>query len=159
VVGSIRPEPEILDFFAALEAQGNRGAILELPYQADVPKNTLGEPGRILTSAWHHRRTSACFGSFPLPGSEKVAALADALPRPDAIRGLAQLGFTTIVVHDPRGWVGSQLQRRIARGAGLPGVRLRPLVASAAANAFAIELGPVRPQQRDGDRVDGDRAS
>jgi len=159
VIEDIRPERGILAFYAALEERGNRGPILELPYLASTSENTLGEPERILASAWHHRRTSACFGSFPLPGSEKVAALADALPRPDAIRGLARLGFTTIVVHDPKGWVGSQVERRIARGTRLRGVRLQPLLETAAASAFAIELGPAGPQQRSGDGVDGGRAS
>jgi hypothetical protein len=159
VVESIRPDPEILDFFAALEAQGNRGPILELPYQADAPENTLGEPERILTSAWHHRRTSACFGSFPLPASGKVAALATALPHPDAIRELAALGFTTIVVHDPKGWFGAQLQHRIARGTRLRKVRLRPLLETGIANAFAIELGPQHPASRANERPDGGGAS
>jgi hypothetical protein len=159
VVESIRPEPEILDFFATLEAQGNRGAILELPYQANIPTNTLGEPDRILTSAWHHRRTSSCFGSYPVPESEKVAALADALPRPDAIRGLAAFGFTTIVIHDPKGWFGAQLQHRIARRTHRRQVRLRPLLETDVANAFAIELAPRRSASRADGRLDGGRAS
>jgi hypothetical protein len=157
-VESIRPEPEILAFFAALEAQGNRGPILELPHLADVPKDTLGEPRRILTSAWHHRRTSACFGSYPLPESGRVAELAAALPHPDAIRELAGLGFTTIVIHEPKSWFGAPLQHRIARGARRRGARLRPLLESSVANAFAIELEPPRPPGRADEHVDGDRA-
>jgi hypothetical protein len=158
VIQSIRPEPESLAFFAALEAQGNRGPILELPYLADVPQSTLGEPERILTAAWHHRRTSSCFGSYPLPESGKVAALAAALPHPDAIRELVALGFTTIVIHDPKGVFGAPLQHRIARGVRRRGVRLRPLLESSVANAFAIELGPRRPASPANEPVDGDRA-
>jgi hypothetical protein len=139
----IRPKPEILDFFARLEADGSRGTMLELPYEN--LEGALAAPPRILAGAWHHRRTSACFGSYAVPEREKVAALAAALPRPDAVRELAGLGFTTIVVHDPKGWFGGKIARRLARGTGCRHVRLRPLLATEVARAFAIEVDGLPP--------------
>ncbi len=139
----IRPKPEILDFFARLEAEGSRGTMLELPYEN--LEGAVFAPPRILAGAWHHRRTSACFGSYAVPEREKVAALAAALPRPGAVRELAGLGFTTIVVHDPKGWFGGKIARRLARGTGRRHVRLRPLLATEVASAFAIEVDALPP--------------
>jgi hypothetical protein len=134
----IRPRPETLEFFAALEARGNRGAILELPYEAEVFQ-TLWAPPRILAGAWHRRRTSACFGSYFLPERERVAALAAALPEAGAIRELAALGFTTVVVHDPKGPFGAETALRLAGGTGRRDARLRPLLATELAAAWEIE--------------------
>jgi hypothetical protein len=149
VVASIRPQPAILDFFAALEAQGNRGPILELPFE-NLPLS-LGAPDRILTQAWHHRRTSSCYGSYGLPAYEQMQGLAASLPEPRAVRELAALGFTTIVIHDPKGWFGAQVQHQLERGTGRRFTRLRPLLETDTASAFAIEVGPERPRERGGD--------
>jgi hypothetical protein len=146
----IRPGREILDFFARLEDAGNRGPILELPYEGI--DGALLAPARILTAAWHHRRTSACFGSYALPEHEKITALAGALPRPDAVRELAALGFTTVVVHEPKRWPGWPIERRLAQGTGRRYVRLRPLLETEAASAFAIEVDapPAREPRKTG---------
>jgi hypothetical protein len=142
---SIRPYQPALDFFAALEARGNRGALLELPYEND--ESMLAAPHRILVGAWHRRRTSACYGSYFLPEREKVAALAAALPDPGAVRELAALGFTTIVVHHPKGWGGLRFTRRLAAGTGRRHARLRPILDTDDASAFAIEVDlPPRPR-------------
>jgi hypothetical protein len=135
VAERIRPRQEILDFFATLEAKGNRGAILELPYEAEVFQ-ALWAPQRILASAWHRRRTSACFGSYFLPERERVAALAAALPGAEAVRELAALGFTTVVVHDPKGAFGAAEALRLEAGTGR--VRLQPLLATDVAAAWEI---------------------
>jgi len=137
-VADIHPKPEILAFFAALAEQGNAGPILELPYE-DV-EGALWAPARILVGGWHHRRTSACFGSYALPGHAEVAALATALPSPGAVRRLAELGFTTVVVQDPKGWFGVQIARRLAPGTGRHHARLRPLLETEVASAWAIEV-------------------
>jgi hypothetical protein len=139
----IRPFQESLDFFAALEARGNRGPVLELPFENDA--TALAAPYRILVGAWHRRRTSACFGSYFLPERERVAALATALPDPGAVRGLADLGFTTIVLHDPKNWWSAGVARRLAAGTGRHHARLRPILATDTAAAFAIEVRPAPP--------------
>jgi hypothetical protein len=141
----IRPPPEILDFFARLEDAGSRGPMLELPYES--VGGALAAPARILAGGWHHRRTSACFGSYALPEHEKIAALADALPRAQAVRELAALGFTTIVVHEPKGWYSWPIARRLARGTGRRHVRLRPLLETELASAFAIEVDAAPPDR------------
>jgi hypothetical protein len=136
----IRPFQESLDFFAALEARGNRGPVLELPYEND--NTALAAPYRILVGAWHRRRTSACFGSYFLPEREQVAALIGELPDPGAVRGLADLGFTTIVLHDPTNWWGAAVSRRLSAGTGRRHARLSPILATDLAAAFAIEVSP-----------------
>jgi hypothetical protein len=146
LVANIRPRPELLDFFAALEAQGNRGPILELPFEERSV--SWMSPGRILVGAWHHRRTTACYGSYALPEYERMAALVASLPDPRAVRELAELGFTTIVIHDPKGWFGAQERGRIARGTGRRFARLRPLLETEVASAFAIEVGPEPARER-----------
>jgi hypothetical protein len=142
---AIRPFQESLDFFAALEARGNRGTILELPYEE--VQTALAAPYRILVSAWHRRRTSACFGSYFLPEREKVSALAAALPDPGAVRGLAAHGFTTIVVHEPKGWWGAPVVARLTAGTGRRHARLRPILATEGAAAFAIEVDAAPPRE------------
>jgi hypothetical protein len=71
-------------------------------------------PPRILLSAYHHRRTSACYGSFFPPGRADLRLDALALPAPAAIARICALGFTTALVHldSPRGqYVAEQLRR------------------------------------------------
>ena len=148
-LADIRPKPAILEFFARLEAEGSRGPMLELPYEG--VQAALFAPERILVGGWHHRRTSACFGSYALPEHEKIGALAAALPRPDAVRELAGLGFTTIVVHEPKSWFTAPLVSRLASGTGRRHARLRPLLETDAAIAFAIEVDPGPPAREQGD--------
>jgi hypothetical protein len=147
-IDAIRPAPELLAFYAELEARGNRGPIVELPFESGL--GLFWAPKRILASAWHHRRTSSCYASYTLPGREELAALVARLPEADAVRGLAALGFTTIVVHDPKGAFGSGWALRLARGTGRREARLRPLHETRAASAFAIEVaGSDRPAVAD----------
>jgi hypothetical protein len=97
----IRPPQATIDFFARLEASGNSGPLFELPLDyVGRTTNLLASP-RILMEAWHGRRTSACFGSYPQTGRDELAALADALPARDAAEALRARGFTTVVIHHP----------------------------------------------------------
>lgn len=88
--------PEKIAFFRQLEEKGNRGPIVELPA---VP--AYFEPRRILLAAYHHRRTSACFGSYLGSARAEVSAIAKRLPSPEAARELRSMGFTTVVLHHP----------------------------------------------------------
>jgi hypothetical protein len=98
VYEDVRPTEATIAFFDELERRGNRGPLLELPIDTGVHR-VVNSPRRILPSAWHHRRTSACFGSYRPAGRDALEALAAKLPSPEAVAGLVELGFTTVVVH------------------------------------------------------------
>ena len=55
----------------------------------------------ILMSAYHERRTSRCYNSFFSAGLQEAWDLAKGLPDPEVARSLAELGFTTVVIHHP----------------------------------------------------------
>ncbi len=137
-IEDIHPHAGDLEYFAELERIGNRGPLFELP----LPGDRVNDPAEwILLSAWHGRRTSACFGSFQPSDRKRLAELAEELPEPHAVRELAALGFTTIVVHDPfRSGVG--WATRLLRPTSREGAWLRPLRGTGRAKAFTIELGP-----------------
>jgi hypothetical protein len=97
---SIGVDPHALEFFAELDRRGNDGPILELPLRIHPSQIPVANE-RILRTLYHGRRTSACFGSYGPPGRDRLVDLGARLPEPDAIRGLAELGFTT-VVFEPR---------------------------------------------------------
>jgi hypothetical protein len=111
----VRPEPSTLDFFERLAVRGNNGALLELPFLADLEENTE----RILMTGYHHRRTSACFGSFLPTEVQLVGKLAERLPEPAAARQLWALGFTTVIVHANRA-DGPELMTRMRQGGWSP---------------------------------------
>ena len=134
----IRPKAGDTALFEALEATGNTGPIVELPL-VDGWFAPHENARRILIGAWHHRRTTACLGSFSLPGCEQLAELERQVPKRDALRALAAQGFTTLVVHDPRGW-GAEVSQRLALAALGSDRRLRFLQASDTAQAFAIDV-------------------
>ncbi len=97
---SVRVDAEAVKFFETLESGGNHGPLLELPYFAGFGIGS--NPERILLTAYHRRRTSACYGSFLPPETREIATLSATLPNPTAIRRLRELGFTTVILHDPR---------------------------------------------------------
>ena len=96
-------------------------------------------PRRILLSAYHHRRTSACLASYRPPREAELAAIAQRLPRDEALRDLTALGFTTVLVHH-RGGEQSFWERRFAASAERPDASLRLLHATADMTAFEITL-------------------
>ena len=68
-----------------------------------------------------------------------------ALPAPAAVRELAKLGFTTVVVHHPQVGPGSNRRKILfARVAGRRGSHLRQLQTSLEMTAYAIEVGAAR---------------
>jgi hypothetical protein len=124
----MRPSQAELDFFEQLAPPGEGGPILELPFNP----NDIDQSSRaVLLASYHRRRTSQCFNSYIPPEVTMVKAISDRLPDESAIRELAELGFTTIVIHpDPvpgertyrRHWhrefermPATRLLRRIAR--------------------------------------------
>jgi len=92
----VRADPGAIRFFEDLAESGNRGPILELPL-TDGHSHAF-DPSRILLSAYHKRRTSACFGSYQPAGRKELAQLASLLPKARAVRRLRELGFTTVVL-------------------------------------------------------------
>jgi hypothetical protein len=103
----IRPSRETIDFYTALNANGERGPIFELPVDY-LNYRGLGLEGsrRLLANAWHGRPTSACFGSY-IPATRAVLdRIGNDLPRHWAVQRLHELGFTTVVVHHGPWFIG-----------------------------------------------------
>jgi hypothetical protein len=135
----IRPDAEALSFFETLERRGNRGPILELPV-TEAGEFIAVDPGRILLSGYHHRRTSACFGSYAwqYPVRRQTAELAKRLPETHAIDALTRLGFTTLVVHHEDSPRGNRIRNRLDRAIPASAGRLRLVHATGARSAYAI---------------------
>jgi len=93
----VNVDPDEIRFFKELEAMGNRGPVLELPFLTGISRS-MRAPSRILPAAYHHRRMSACYGSFVESGREELAELVEQIPERNAIDGLRQLGFTTLIL-------------------------------------------------------------
>jgi hypothetical protein len=135
----IHPEPERIAFFEELARQGSEGPVFELPFDAAGGHSALLAPPRILLSAWHGRRTSACFGSVMPPEHAELEQLALRLPERAALARLRQLGFTSVLVHHELGpkrarhWL--EPFERATEGAD-PALRL--LLRSRATSAYAI---------------------
>jgi len=118
----VRASQEAVQFFDALAKSGNDGPLLELPYD---PGFGFGvNPERILLTAYHHRRTSACYGSFIPPETQEILLLSTRLPEPAAARRLSELGFTTVVVHHGKDAMGSILSRLLQRPGSQESLRL-----------------------------------
>jgi hypothetical protein len=102
----IKPAPGLLEFFGELEAKGNTGPMLEWPIfisPADKQVDWMAQAEDGFLSAYHHRRTSACYSSYVPPECTRVALLAQRLPEREAVLELRRLGFTTIIVHHRAG--------------------------------------------------------
>jgi len=106
----VGPAPEEVAFFETLAARGNTGPILEVP---DPIVAIADSAERVLRSAYHHRKTSACYSSYTTAQTSEVRALIERIPHPDAFRRLLELGFTTLLEHHPEG--RSRLQLLAAR--------------------------------------------
>jgi len=130
----VRASQETVQFFDALAKLGNDGPLLELPYD---PEWGWGmNPERILLTAYHHRRTSACYGSFLPPENREILLLSMQLPEPAAARRLRELGFTTVVAHHGKDRTGSTLSR-LLQGPGSQ-ESLRLLQSNGSITAFEL---------------------
>jgi hypothetical protein len=132
-----RPSQASIEFFEKLGRLGNDGPLLELPLDSVQGAATLVDAQRTLLSAWHGRRTSACFASFPAPGHERLEALVPALPDRDAVDALARLGFTTVIAHHPPG-LDPGLDQQFAPGTSGSDPALRLIARSDAMSAYAL---------------------
>jgi hypothetical protein len=136
VMVPMRPAQEALDSFRQLERLGNSGPIL------DAPVNELDferESSAVLLSAYHHRRTGACYNSFQPPVYERVRQLRAQVPDGGALRALRELGFTTIVWHRPRTPDELLLDERIeALAATGPGAPISRILSAHSLTVYAI---------------------
>jgi hypothetical protein len=128
-----------VEFFETLEEKGSRGPLFEVPSFDHRLQTAADMPRRILLSAYHHRRTSACFASYRPPREAELAAIEERLPQDEALRELAALGFTTLLVHH-RGEAGRIWKRRFATSAKRPDAPLRLLHATTDMTAFEIAV-------------------
>jgi hypothetical protein len=113
----VRVDPEEIRFFEELDAMGNRGPILEVPFLTGIGRS-LEAPKRILPAVYHHRRMSTCFGSFRAPERELLAELVAELPESGVIEELRQLGFTTLVLNKRAVMYALVIKQKIQRGTG-----------------------------------------
>jgi hypothetical protein len=133
----VAPAADDVELFRKLEAMGNTGPLLEIPLGDRNHEFVFQSPPRLLLSAYHHRRTSACYASFFPPGREELRRDALILPERAAVARLCASGFTTVIVHlaSPRGQrAAEQLQ---AAGRDEHG-SVRYLVANSSMAAFAL---------------------
>lgn len=133
-----RPSDASIDFFARLAREGNAGALLELPLDSVHGAATGVDARRVLLEAWHGRRTSACFASYPAPSADRIRDLASRLPDAEAVRALRELGFTTIISHHPPGATGAWIEQRYADASRAPDAPLRRLDQSDTATAYEL---------------------
>lgn len=89
----LAPPPEDIAFYAALEGQG---AIFEIPVR---PERLRSGSAGTLHSAYHGRRTSACYHPTLVP--PELVELGEAMPDERAVARLRELGFDTVVIHHP----------------------------------------------------------
>lgn len=132
---AVRPSAETLAFFAELERRGNTGPLAEFPVAGQGRATVKSEAERILASAWHRRRTTACYGSFRPPAQRQVRALLSEVPAPEALRGLHALGLDTLVLHGP----APLLRRRLQQASGGPDAVLRRLGERGELSAWLVQ--------------------
>lgn len=90
------PEPEVLAAYAAFDAAGLEGPVLDVPVGVQSLR-TLSEYS--LSSAYHQRETAACFSSHVPPSFLAVERMAARLPSHRGIEELAAAGLRNLVVH------------------------------------------------------------
>jgi len=105
----LRPRSEGLELHGELLRSGNTGPLVELPLD-ELSFELQAE--NLLLSAYHHRRTASCYGSFVPPESRQVQQLAARMPEQDAARQLRELGFTTLIVWHDGGALSKARRRR-----------------------------------------------
>jgi hypothetical protein len=99
----------------------------------------FGAPRQQLLSAYHHRRTSACYVSFIPDSVRALAALSDELPEEPALQRVRELGFTTIVIHHRNSLpAGDALDARFRAAAEREGSTLTQLAADPERTAYGI---------------------
>lgn len=149
--GTLRivPDESVRTFHAELASLDGDGPIFEMPLPREDGQVVWGATVPWLFDAYvHGRRTSACFGSRVFDRSA-LAAAERALPDPDAIRALASMGFTTIIVHHeeldgrrvrrPRRAVEAKRRLKdLRRAAARPGAGLAEIHTSKSLTAFRI---------------------
>jgi hypothetical protein len=139
----IKPAAAWLEFFGALEAKGNRGPMFEWPVfidPTDKQVDWIAQGKDVFLSAYHHRRTSACYSSFVPPECNRVALIAQHLPEREAVIELRRLGFTTIIAHHRAG--GPVPANVFLRQADSSQDLLRRVHTSPVATAYEIVAGP-----------------
>jgi hypothetical protein len=96
--------------FESLERLGNVGPVLELPFTDGMAAGER-ESESLLLSAYHARRTSACFSSFmasSLP--ESVRSAVSPPLDDDSVGAVRSANFSTIWIRrDPEGKWGQEL--------------------------------------------------
>ena len=132
----LEPAASEIDFYVTLEEKGDTGPILELPME---PSAWSRDGDSILVAAYHKRPTSACYNSFLPPASKRLQALTRQVPRPRALRALANLGFRTIVIHhNVFGQSQEEWLSRLQLAAERPQSPLQPLYSDGERTAFRI---------------------
>jgi hypothetical protein len=134
---SVAPPAEDLEMFETLSRMGNAGPLLELPIGDADREYLFRSPRRILLSAHHRRRTSACYGSFLPPGRDQLRRDTLLLPNRAAVERMCQLGFTTAVVHLDTP-LGRYMAERFHESSFLPEGGVRQLASSPAMTAFSL---------------------
>lgn len=138
----IRPSAEVLDFYAALERQGDAGPLLEISTPASQTTffSALRASNEQLLSSYHGRRTSSCFNSYHPRTRDEVMRLARLAPNPAALEALYDLGFRTLILHHGAHMGGPP--ERFARAERRPGSRLERLHDDGRRTAYRIHPAP-----------------
>ncbi len=135
---AIRPDAQRLDLFTELREQGNSGPIVEFPPVTWTKMRAGREASRILASAWHGRRTSACFGSFaPTPERRALNDVLEQLPTRASLAALSEQGFTTILLYEE-----GRRFRRFEAAAAEPRAALRLLHVASPLSAWSLPPSP-----------------
>jgi hypothetical protein len=133
-----RPPEEDLAFFQALSAAGDRGPILELPLVSDLAWWSR-DSASILASAYHGRRTSACFSSFPHTHLEAIRGSIENIPELHALDTVRAAGFRTLLIHlGPDSPAGPRLLKRLESAAAIGSAPLRLTRRNERMAAFAL---------------------
>jgi hypothetical protein len=142
---TLRPTEESLEFFRTLEQLGNRGPLFE------VPVRLIGSTGKLaltwkadltrdqFLTAYHHRRTSSCFGAHRLREVAELETRSRRLLEPASIDAVRLEGFTTLIVHHPPGRsFEERYAEQVARLARASGGRLVSIATSESLTAYAL---------------------
>jgi hypothetical protein len=142
---SIRPSAALLADFTRLTHAGNDGPIFEIPRPVEGIPRLATASARTLTSAYHRRRTTACYNSIGSPRRDELDGLEALLPEDRALDVLLEMGVTTVIAHGAsRRALGEKLD---------PASRLRLVLDGDAISAWAITARA--EQSRDSGRLDG----
>lgn len=120
-----RASDSAIEFFETLAVQGDHGPLLEVPIAKKLGLLVVA-PKRIMLSAHHHRRTSACFGSYLPASNVELESLSLQLPDADAAERLRDLGFATVILDRRAYWAAGFKSRQ--RQAVRDGNRPLPLI-------------------------------